>query len=108
MQIKILSQKYIYIYIYIYKLICRGSICGAHHKNTIIEQSVLFDNYQVHRILIYSKLLAIWDKNDWLYERQHGFSSGYSCESQDITLSKDIADSLDEGIGIDAIIIDFS
>ena len=50
----------------------------------------------------------IWDKNDWLYEGQHGFIPGYSCESQVITVCQDIADSLDEGVSIDAIIIDFS
>ena len=53
-------------------------------------------------------LRQIWDKNDWLYKGQHGFRLGYSCESQVITLCQDIADSLDEGIGIDVIIIDFS
>jgi len=39
---------------------------------------------------------------------QHGFRQGYSCESQDITVCQDIADSVDESVGIDAIIIDFS
>ena len=34
-------------------------------------------------------------------------SQGYSCESQDITVCQDIADSSDEGVGTDAIIIDF-
>jgi len=53
-------------------------------------------------------LRQVWDKNDWLYEGQHGFRPGYSCESQVITLCQGIADSLDEGVGIDAIIIDFS
>jgi len=52
-------------------------------------------------------LRQIWDKNDWLYEGQHGFRPGYLCESQVIIVSQDIADSLDEGVGIDAIIIDF-
>ena len=42
-----------------------------------------------------------------LYEGQHGFRPGYSCESQIITVSQDIADSLDEGVVIDAITIDF-
>ena len=41
-------------------------------------------------------------------ERQHGFRPGYSCESQVVTVCQDIADSLDEGFGIDTIIIDFS
>jgi len=32
--------------------------------------------------VIASYLRQMWDKNDWLYERQHGFRPGYSCESQ--------------------------
>jgi hypothetical protein len=39
----------------------------------------------------------IWDKNDRLYDGQHGFRPGYSCESQVITVCQDLADSLDEG-----------
>ena len=50
----------------------------------------------------------MWDKNDWLYEGQHGFRRRYSCESQVITVCQDIADSLDNGDKIDAIIVDFS
>jgi hypothetical protein len=46
-------------------------------------------------------------KNDWLFDGQHGFRPGYFCESQVITVYQDIADSLDNGSGIDAIIIDF-
>jgi len=49
-----------------------------------------------------------WDKNDWLYKGQHGFKPGYSCEIQVITVCQDIPDSLDERVGIDAIIIDYS
>ena len=48
------------------------------------------------------------DKNDWLYEGQHGFRLGYSCVSQVITVCHDFADSVDNGDRIDAIIIDFS
>ena len=44
----------------------------------------------------------------WLYEGQHGFRPGHSCDSQVVTVCQDIADSLDEGIRTDAIIIDFS
>jgi len=44
----------------------------------------------------------------WLHEGQHGFRPGYSCESQVVTVCQDIADSLDEGVRTDAIIIDFS
>jgi hypothetical protein len=55
-----------------------------------------------------SYLRRVWDKNDWLYEGQHGFRPGYSCESQVIAVCQDIADSLDNGDKIDAIIVDFS
>ena len=50
----------------------------------------------------------VWQNCNWLYEGQHGFRPGYSCESQLITLCQDIADSIDEAIRLDAIIIDFS
>jgi retron-type reverse transcriptase len=53
-------------------------------------------------------LRQVWDKNDWLYEGQHGFRTGYACEIQVITVCRDIADSLDKGDVIDAIITDFS
>jgi hypothetical protein len=50
----------------------------------------------------------VWDKKNWLYEGQHGFRPGYSCESQVITVCQNIADSLDKGDSIDTIIVDFS
>jgi len=50
----------------------------------------------------------VWDKNDWLYEGQHGFRPGYSCEGQVITVYQDIANFLDNGDRIGAIIVDFS
>jgi len=53
-------------------------------------------------------LKQVCDKNDWLHEGEHGLRPGCLCESQVITVCQDIADSLDEGTGIDAIIIDFS
>jgi hypothetical protein len=53
-------------------------------------------------------LRQIWDKNDWLYDGQHGFRPGYSCERQVIRVCQDLADLLDEGVSVDAIIIDFS
>ena len=58
--------------------------------------------------VIASYLRQVWDKNDWLYEGQHGFRPGYSCESQVITVCQDTADSLDNGNRIDVIIVDFS
>ena len=48
------------------------------------------------------------ENSAWLYEGQHGFRPGYSCESQTITVCQDISDSLDEGVRLDTIIIDFS
>ena len=44
----------------------------------------------------------------WLYEGQHGFRPGYSCESQVVTVCQDITDLLDEGVRTDAIVFDFS
>jgi len=58
--------------------------------------------------VIASYLRQVWNKNDWLYKAQHGFRPGYPCESQAITVCQDIADSMDKGNRIDAIIIDFS
>jgi hypothetical protein len=55
-----------------------------------------------------SYLRTIWNKNDWLFDGQHGFRPGYSCESQIITVYQDIAHSLDNGRRIDAIIIGLS
>jgi hypothetical protein len=53
-------------------------------------------------------LRQVWEKSEWFYEGQYGFRPVYSCESQTVTVWQDIADSLDEGERIDAIIIDFS
>ena len=58
--------------------------------------------------VIASYLRKVWDKNDRLYKVQHGFTSGYFCESQVITVYQDIADTMDNGDMIDAIVIDFS
>jgi hypothetical protein len=58
--------------------------------------------------IIAGYLRQVWNKKDWLYDGQHGFRLGYSCESKVFTVCQDTADSLDEGVSIDAIIIDFS
>jgi len=58
--------------------------------------------------VITSYLRQVWDKSDWLYEGQHVFRPGYSCESQVITVCQDIEDSLENGEKIDAIIVDIS
>jgi hypothetical protein len=53
-------------------------------------------------------LRKVWEISGCLYEGQHGFRTGYPCESQVVTVCQDIADSLDEGVRTDAIVIDFS
>ena len=58
--------------------------------------------------VIASYLRQVWVKNHWFYECQHGFRPGYSCENQVIAVCQDIADCLDNGDKIDAIIVDFS
>jgi hypothetical protein len=60
------------------------------------------------KYVVASYLRKIWDKKDLLFDGQHGFRPGYSCESKVITGFQDIADSLDNRSRIDAIIIDFS
>jgi len=58
--------------------------------------------------IILGHLSQVRNKNDWLYKGQHGLRLEYSCESQVITVCQDTADSLDEGVSIDAIVIGFS
>jgi hypothetical protein len=58
--------------------------------------------------VIASYLKEIWGKKDWIFEVQHGFQPGFSCESQVIRVCQDIADSLDSEGRTDTIIIDFS
>ena len=58
--------------------------------------------------VIASYLRQVRDKNDWLYEGQHGFRPGYSCENQVITVCQDVADFMDKGDRIDVFVIDFS
>jgi len=53
-------------------------------------------------------LREVWEMSGWLYEGQRGFRRGYLYESQLFSVCQDIADSLDEGVRTDAIIIDFS
>ena len=58
--------------------------------------------------IITGYIRQVWDDRDWLYKGQHGFRTGYSCESQIITVCQDISDTLDGETRLDAIIIDFS
>ena len=50
----------------------------------------------------------VWEERVWLYEEQHSFRSGYSYESQIITVCRDISYSLNEATRMEGIIIDFS
>jgi hypothetical protein len=52
-------------------------------------------------------LRQVWDRNKWLYEGKHGFRLGYSYENQIVAVSPDVADSLDDGDRMDAIVPDF-
>ena len=52
-------------------------------------------------------LRQVWEMSGWLYEGQHGFRPGYSCENQVVAVCQDIADSLDGGVRTDVIIINF-
>ena len=53
-------------------------------------------------------LRQVWDKNDCLYEGQHGFRTGYSCKSQAITVCQDTVKCMDNGDRTKAIVIDSS
>ena len=50
----------------------------------------------------------VWEDRDLLYEGQHGFRRGCSCESQIMTVCQDISYSLDEATRMYPIIIDIS
>jgi hypothetical protein len=65
-------------------------------------------NYKQMEHVIAGYLRHVWDTSDWLYESQHGFRPGYSCESQVVTGFQNIADLLDEEVRTDVIVIDFS
>jgi hypothetical protein len=53
-------------------------------------------------------LRQVWGRNDRLYEGQHGFREGYSCESQVNSVCQDVVDSAGNRARLDAIIIDFA
>ena len=57
--------------------------------------------------IIAGYIWQVWEDRYWLYDSQHGFRLGYSCESQIITVCQDISDSLDEAARLDVIIIEF-
>jgi hypothetical protein len=54
-----------------------------------------------------SYLRQVWNRYDWLYEGQHGFRPGYSCESQVTLVCQDTVDSKENEVMLDDIKIDF-
>ncbi len=58
--------------------------------------------------LITNYIRKEWEDKEWLYQGQHGFRNGFSCESQLVSLLQDLADEIDNGGRVDAIVIDFA
>jgi len=79
-------------------LIYKGGDRSAVSNYTPISLTSVVCKQLEHVIARY--LRQVWDKNDWLYEGQHGFRPGYSCESHHGVPGR--------GVGTDMIIIDFS
>jgi hypothetical protein len=48
------------------------------------------------------------ERNAFFIRRQHGFRESHSCETQLVSICQDLADSIDKGEQIDAILLDFS
>jgi len=82
-----------------------GDRSSAKNYRPVILTSVVCKSME-HVITGYIR--QVWDDRDWFYEGQHVFRTGYSCESQIITVFQDISDALDEETRLDMIIIDFS
>lgn len=47
-------------------------------------------------------------EKDWIRSYQHGFRKGYSCESQLVALTQDLADVMDRGGQVDGVALDLS
>jgi hypothetical protein len=52
-------------------------------------------------------LRRVWEISKWLCEGHNGSRPGYSSKSEVVTVCQDMANSLDEVVRTDAIIIDF-
>jgi len=64
--------------------------------------------YKQTEHVIASYLKQVWDKNDWLYEGQHGFRPRFSCEILLMTVCQDTSDPLDKGDRIYTIKVNIS
>ena len=58
--------------------------------------------------IIASNICDHFRNNNILYDLQHGFRDGRSCETQLVQLNNDLAKNLDEGQQTDLILLDFS
>jgi hypothetical protein len=63
---------------------------------------------KVQEHILTSNILKHLDRNTMLTDCQHGFRARRSCETQLLTLTHELAKSLDSGIQQDPIILDFS
>ena len=72
-------------------------ICAFENPSTIVQEHILTSNILKHL-----------DRNTILADCQHGFRARRSCETQLLTLTHELAKSLDRGIQQDLIILDFS
>jgi hypothetical protein len=74
--------------------IYKGGYRSALSNYVYISLTSLICNQLEHVMAGY--LRQEWVKTDWLYEGQHGFRQGYSCEIKVITVCQNIAHSVDE------------
>ena len=58
--------------------------------------------------IVVSHIMKYADKHGILYELQHGFRSGRSCETQLVSFIDDVSKSLEKGHQTDVLIMDFS
>jgi hypothetical protein len=74
-----------------------------------VDNSIYFYFHQSWNVICYCQWVAT---GEIFYcgssDGQRGFRPGYSCESQRVTFSQDIADSLDKWTKTDMLITDFS
>ncbi|CAH1242244.1 Hypp6507 [Branchiostoma lanceolatum] len=58
--------------------------------------------------IIASTMMSHFDTNDVLYDMQHGFRQGRSCETQLLSLVDDLAANRNNGIQTDMVLMDFA
>ena len=67
-----------------------------------VLQSILFEH------IVTSNLMGYICNHGILYEKQHGFRKGQSCESQLLELTHDLLNGLHDGKQTDLIVMDFT